>query len=159
MNKSKWHEANKDTVREYMREYSRKYREANRERIKENQRKWQENNRERVRNYGRVRYLEKRELHLKYKYGIGFAEYDAMHAAQGGKCAICKAASTNGRGKKPSLFHVDHCHATGKVRGLLCNMCNRMIGLGKDDPTVLRAGADYVERHAQLVLTSPGDVS
>ncbi len=138
-----------------MREYSKKYRAENREKIKADQRRWQEENRERVREYGRARYLEKRELHLQYKYGIGMAEYEVMHAAQGGRCAICAADKTNGKGRIPSLFHVDHCHATKKVRGLLCNSCNRMIGLGKDNPAILRAGADYVERHAAQVLTEP----
>lgn len=137
----------------YRREYMRQYRLDNPEKIAALQRQNYERNLEARRAYGRTRYLGKRESHLRIKYGIGMAEYDAMHAAQGGRCAICRADKTGGRGKTPSLFHVDHCHATKKVRGLLCNACNRMIGLGKDDPGILRAGAAYVERHAAPELT------
>ncbi len=148
MNKSSWHERNKEKVREYMREYSKKYRAANIEKARKANREWYERNREKQVAYGRTRYLEKRESHLKIKYGISMDDYKVLHAAQGGRCAICAVDKTNGRGG-PSLFHVDHCHRTKRVRGLLCNSCNRMIGLGKDDPAILRAGADYVERHAQ----------
>jgi len=44
---------------------------------------------------------------------------------------------------------VDHCHATGRIRGLLCAKCNQAIGLMKDNPIFLRRAADYVERHAR----------
>ena len=58
------------------------------------------------------------------KYGITAAQYDAMLAAQGGHCAICPATEPSGRGK---LFHVDHDHVTGRVRGLLCHACNTVL--------------------------------
>ena len=62
-----------------------------------------------------------------------------MLAAQGGLCAICMTAPAN---------HVDHDHASGAVRALLCFNCNGGLGQFKDDPDVLRAAADYVEFHA-----------
>lgn len=132
-----------------MREYGKKYRATNKEKVKAADRRWREKNAEHMRAYNRRRYLEKRGSHLKIKYGISLADYEVLNAKQGGRCAICAADRTGGRGKNPSLFHVDHCHATGKVRGLLCNACNRMIGLGKDDPNVLRAGAAYLELNLQ----------
>ena len=79
-----------------------------------------------------------RERHLLRKYGISLVEYDALFAEQGGGCKIC------GRQQEKAL-DVDHCHATGTVRGLLCGNCNRMIGYGRDDSAILRAAADYLE--------------
>ncbi|UOY02503.1 endonuclease VII domain-containing protein [Blastococcus sp. PRF04-17] len=61
-----------------------------------------------------------------------------MLEAQGGLCAICRAA--------PAV-HVDHDHVTGAVRALLCFNCNGGLGQFKDDPAVLRAAADYVQFH------------
>lgn len=82
-----------------------------------------------------------REGQLRRKYGIGWAEYCALLARQRGLCAICGSDKPGGRG----LMHVDHDHATGRVRGLLCNACNRAIGQMADDPVRLRAAADYLE--------------
>jgi len=79
-----------------------------------------------------------RTYHLKRRYGITAAEADAMLTDQGGLCAICRAA--------PAV-HVDHDHATDAVRQLLCFNCNGGLGQFKDDPAVLRAAAEYVERH------------
>jgi hypothetical protein len=79
-----------------------------------------------------------RTYHLKRRYGITSAEADLMLAEQGGVCAICKAA--------PAV-HVDHDHATGRVRALLCFNCNGGLGQFKDDPAVLRAAAEYVSFH------------
>lgn len=75
--------------------------------------------------YARVR----RPAHFLRKYGITLDQLAAMEAAQKGKCAICKE-------KQPLV--VDHCHATGQVRKLLCHRCNKVLGLVKEDPTVLK---------------------
>ena len=77
-------------------------------------------------------------------YGLTVAEWDAMLEAQNGGCAVCGTRVPRGRGR----FHVDHDHATGAVRGLLCAHCNVAIALAGDEPVRLRALADYVERHA-----------
>ena len=79
-----------------------------------------------------------RTYHLTRRYGITAAEADAMLEAQGGVCAICRAAPA---------AHVDHDHATGAVRALLCFNCNGGLGQFKDDPTLLHAAAYYVEFH------------
>jgi hypothetical protein len=76
------------------------------------------------------------------RYGLSADEYRAMFEAQAGVCALCAAPP----GAK--ALHVDHCHATGKVRGLLCHMCNLAVGLFKDDPAALRKAAAYLERSA-----------
>lgn len=80
-----------------------------------------------------------RANYLREKYGITVAEYERRAIAQGG-CAVC--------GSDEKLF-VDHDHATGIVRDLLCNGCNCALGLANDDPARLRALADYIERHTE----------
>ena len=77
---------------------------------------------------------------LRSKYGRTEAEYNALADAQGGVCAIC------GRNDRARALHVDHDHTTGRVRGLLCNTCNRCLGLLKDDAAVLRSAIAYLER-------------
>jgi hypothetical protein len=79
-----------------------------------------------------------RTYHLKRRYGITAADADLMLEQQNGLCAICQAA--------PAV-HVDHDHATGAVRALLCFNCNGGLGQFKDDPAVLRAAAEYVSFH------------
>ena len=81
------------------------------------------------------------EYFLDYRYGISKADYERMLADQGGVCAICKTSEPGGRDK---VWHVDHCHNTNKVRGLLCGPCNRGLGQFRDDPKRLRAAADYL---------------
>ena len=72
-----------------------------------------------------------------------------MEVAQGGVCAICSNTETivNVRTGKPKALHVDHCHKTGKIRGLLCSRHNKGMGLFNDDPALLRAAAAYLEGH------------
>ena len=82
-----------------------------------------------------------RERHLVRKYGVTLADYDAMLKAQGGKCAICWAPES---AQFKGVFHVDHCHTTGAVRGLLCRGCNHMLGSVGDDPEVLRRAIAYL---------------
>lgn len=83
----------------------------------------------------------KRRERVTRKYGIGAAEYRALLDAQVGACPICRGSL----GENP---HVDHDHATGKVRALLCSGCNVGLGQFRDNPAALRAAADYVEHHA-----------
>ena len=86
---------------------------------------------------------------LKTLYGITVAEYEAMLTSQGGGCAICgtKDPSLGNRQykKRPrEVFDVDHCHVTGKVRGLLCSRCNRLVGLTQNNPDVARKLMKYL---------------
>lgn len=72
-------------------------------------------------------------------YGIEAGEYERMYQAQDGKCAICRWAT----GKSRRLA-VDHDHATGRVRGLLCSPCNRYLGYVRDNPDAYRRAAAYL---------------
>jgi len=81
-------------------------------------------------------------MNLRHLYPTlgGLAGFNAMLAAQGGVCKICNRPP---RDKKKRL-HVDHCHKTGKIRGLLCLHCNVMIGKAEDDPKRLERAAAYL---------------
>ena len=80
---------------------------------------------------------KERERHLVRKYGVTQADYDRMFSEQGGACGVCKKTQDR-------AFDVDHDHATGNVRGLLCTSCNRMIGHAGDSADNLEAAAHYL---------------
>jgi hypothetical protein len=79
------------------------------------------------------KYLRGYRLHQ--KYGMTEADFAALVEEQGGRCVICPAP--------PEV--VDHDHRTGKVRGLLCQACNKVLGFAKDDPVRLIAAANYLQ--------------
>ena len=82
------------------------------------------------------------EKHVWETYGITYDEYWAIYRAQNGVCAICERA----RGLKKKLS-VDHCHATGMVRGLLCQKCNRdILGHLRDDVAAFYRAINYLEQ-------------
>lgn len=81
----------------------------------------------------------KRNTRLLRSFGITAAEYDRMLEDQGGKCGICRLDCTSGR-----RLAVDHCHETGRVRGLLCGNCNHGLGKFLDDPGLLDRAAMYL---------------
>lgn len=85
----------------------------------------------------------KRSGRLLSQFGITADEYDALLEQQGGGCAICGRDTGDGQNRR---LHVDHCHATGKVRGLLCSECNLALGKFQDDPELLRRAVDYLVR-------------
>jgi recombination endonuclease VII len=73
------------------------------------------------------------------RYGLSIEAHDSLLATQNNCCAICE-----GRFTKPP--HVDHCHKTGEVRGLLCSNCNTGIGNLRDDPALLRKALEYLTK-------------
>jgi hypothetical protein len=83
------------------------------------------------------------EYQMKKNYGIGFFEYDAMFEKQNGLCAICDAPPPNHHKKR---LNIDHCHKSGRIRGLLCDACNRGIGLLKDSPDLMLKAISYLAR-------------
>lgn len=94
---------------------------------------------EQVRVYNRQKQLE--------RYGLTVAQHDEMLEAQKGLCAICGNPPKPDGVRAASRLHADHDHVTGRVRELLCNSCNNGLGRFKDDPALLRAAAEYIERH------------
>lgn len=91
--------------------------------------------------------------YLNREFNMSLESYDSIILSQNGVCAICKkeeSATTRGVKKRLSL---DHCHKTGKVRGVLCDNCNRALGLFRDDPNLLRAAIAYLEKHQTTSLS------
>ena len=86
---------------------------------------------------------KQREWNLKRDYGINIEEYDLVFKQQNGLCAICKQKSTHRSG---ALF-VDHDHASGKLRALLCNPCNLLLGHSKDDISILEEAIKYLNKY------------
>lgn len=106
------------------------------------QKQWNADNKERLqalRKNKKKSYKAKRGCHFKHRYGITLDQYDQMAIEQQYKCKICD--------KKPELLHVDHCHKTGKVRGLLCNGCNRGLGFFNENAEALIKAAEYLKEH------------
>jgi len=92
-----------------------------------------------------VRKLKYKDNHLQYNYGITLEIYEKMHYEQNGKCKICKNPETTKNNQKSlSCLAVDHCHKTGKVRGLLCAKCNKALGAFKDNIETLTNAINYL---------------
>ncbi len=134
-----WKKANKERIKrnnaaynarnkERLNEQKRKYYKENLEEKRAYHRKYRENNREKF----AAANLKHRRLHperlrlsrMKKKYGLQAGEFQSMYETQNGKCRICK--------EEVELWnrstHVDHDHKTGKIRGILCENCNKMLG-------------------------------
>lgn len=86
-----------------------------------------------------------RARRMRKEYDLEVEEYEALLIRQDHRCAICGEKETTIRGGKLQTLSVDHCHDTGRIRGLLCNTCNRAIGLFKDNVDLLRRAANYLE--------------
>ena len=87
----------------------------------------------------------------KQKYGIDEPTYREMLEQQGHRCAICgreETARTNGR--DVDHLSVDHDHATGAIRELLCSGCNKGLGCFRENPAILEAAAEYLRRHGKI---------
>lgn len=104
-------------------------------------------------------YLDNREYlieksnkqRLKRVYGISYEQYEEIYNSQKGQCKICgvflKLGIVGGSTDKDKSLRaaLDHCHKTGKLRGILCGYCNRGLGLFQDSPEKLRLAAKYLE--------------
>lgn len=88
----------------------------------------------------------RRAWRIQYAYGLSLEQFEALLAAQGGRCAICRTDTPPGEGRK-GVWNVDHCHKTGAVRGILCAWCNSGLGYMRDDPEALRNAIAYLELH------------
>lgn len=114
-------------------ERRRAYYTANRDRCIELEKRWRRENPERVR-------FNDRNKGLVRKYGITEHDYQRMHEKQGGLCVICG----NPEKAKNRRLAVDHCHGTGRIRGLLCGRCNGALGWFEKFSTAV---TDYLSKH------------
>lgn len=120
--------------------------------------------RERCRVYSRAyaiahreeRRAYRRKRHLREEYNLTIQEFADMLLAQEGKCAMCGILmDPPTRTTKDSIMvTVDHCHETGRVRGLLCHQCNFGLGIFKDSLARLRFAVAYLERDALVASTA-----
>ena len=85
---------------------------------------------------------------LRRTFGITLEEYEAIEQAQGGVCAICRNPETEIHPQSKKLRHlaVDHDHDTGQIRGLLCNSCNRALGLMRDNEQIVLSAYLYLTK-------------
>jgi hypothetical protein len=111
----------------------------NAEKQKEYFREYAKKNRERVRARNRLKL-----------YGVTVEQWDAIFVAQGYKCAICGALEPGGK----LGWSGDHCHATNKFRGILCRVCNVMLGHARDDIAILDKAIAYL-RNPPFNVHSP----
>lgn len=84
----------------------------------------------------------KKAVHIRHRYGIEWHDYLEMYEKQNKQCAICQTPL-----ELNYTTHVDHCHKTNTVRGLLCANCNKGLGNFKDSGIFLRNAAKYVEQN------------
>jgi len=94
-----------------------------------------------------------KSYHLKRLYGITLEQWETMFEAQGQQCACCGVLKT----KNKRRWHVDHCHETKKIRGILCHQCNSALAYAKEDISRLQAMINYLKSHSPgLTLASEG---
>jgi hypothetical protein len=91
--------------------------------------------------------LNNRKKCLKSRYNMSIEDYNKILDLQCGKCAVCGNTET-AKHQNGLIKHltIDHCHKTGKIRGLLCDACNRAEGFLKSDPNIVRKLAEYLEK-------------
>ena len=74
---------------------------------------------------------------ITYMYGIPFSQYEQMVQEQQGRCKICQ---------EPHKLFIDHDHLTGRVRGLICHLCNAGLGMFRDKPLYLQKAITYLQQ-------------
>ena len=87
-------------------------------------------------------YYDKR---LKSTYNITINDYNIMFKTQNGSCKICNTHQS----ELKSRLYVDHCHTTNKIRGLLCQHCNTLLGYAKDNVETLSLAIQYLNKHKE----------
>ena len=106
---------------------------------------WRNKNRQKINLMAQIRRkndpMKFRNLYLKRTYNLTLCDYNKLLNNQNKCCKICKIKYN----KVNKGLMVDHCHKTGKVRGLLCNLCNRGLGHFKDSPKLLMNAKKYLE--------------
>ena len=114
--------------------YMKIYELENKEKIKERNKKWKNKNKEKI-----------RDQNLKRMYGISSLDYENILESQHGKCCICLIHWT--QTKENRKLVVDHCHTTGKIRGLLCMNCNKSLGFLKDNKEIISNMLIYISKN------------
>jgi len=142
-------EAKKEKQKEYMKQW----RAANADKVKAYQKNWKAENAVSQAEYQKAYMADYQmkpdvqyktwERNLRRNYRMTPDDFNKLWKDQDGKCAICQV-DMQPRGRKLDAAAVDHNHATGEVRGLLCRACNHGIGCLKDNPDVLKSASEYL---------------
>ena len=127
----KWRETNID----YTKAKAKTYYNQNKQMAIARANDWKNNNPERRKEIAR-------NSHIKRKYGITIEQESQLKQLQNNKCAICKNELQPG-----FKSHIDHCHTTGKIRAILCNTCNAMLGMAKESPEILKFALNYLKKY------------
>lgn len=112
---------------------------------------WRRNNREKyIKSVKKYRDSHKNEIKnykLETNYGISLEIYNFLHKKQNGRCGICgnEESAKHSSTKNTQKLAVDHCHRTNKIRGLLCQDCNRGLGKFHDDVLKLENAIKYLK--------------
>jgi hypothetical protein len=97
-------------------------------------------------NWAKQNWEKRRNINLKCYYGFDFLQFKQMKDEQNNKCAICDIVFENEK-----HTHLDHDHATNKIRGILCNHCNRGLGAFKDSIQLLTKAIEYISHCATKI--------
>lgn len=128
-----WKIANLDIWKERRRESSRRYRIKHPDKMLAFKNAWNKANLEKVR-------LQAQRTYLKCNYGLTLEQRDELFAKQNYQCAICKSSEP----RSVKGWHIDHCHNTKRVRGILCHFCNLILGHAKDNEGTLINAIEYL---------------
>jgi hypothetical protein len=133
---------------ERKRELQKAWRAAN----PEYQKAWKQKNKEKLPKYQKKyqlkypdKYKDKCKTNRLKKYGISLEDYHLLIKAQNGICPICGLELCSG-----GQIDVDHCHLTGKVRGILHNKCNRLLACCEESTTRLSNAIEYLDKHKEV---------
>ena len=141
-----YHKEYYETNKEQLTAYKKEYRKNNKEQIAAYRKEYYETNKEQIAAYNKRWSGNNKEYlaaqHREKKYGISPEDYDTMLKEQDNKCKICLVSFTT---LKLQNIHVDHCHTTNQIRGLLCSCCNGGLGFFKDNTETLTNAIVYLE--------------
>jgi hypothetical protein len=130
MHKNKWHLRGFDCCKKCHTEKTIQYQKKNKEKVNSKNLKWDKDNPD-----------KRRDAYYRRTYGITLDEYNNLHLNQSGKCKLCKDVEVLPK----SRLGVDHCHDTGRIRGLLCDLCNTALGRLGDSVESIERVLAYVK--------------
>jgi len=131
---------NLEKVRKYRREYAKKWRAANPEKVLELNRKYHQLH------VADGRYTPRRRAYSQWRYGLTELEFKNLLKSQNNCCAICNYPIAYDPAETEKQLTIDHCHSTGKVRGLLCRHCNSGLGQFGDSTETLAKAIQYLNK-------------
>jgi hypothetical protein len=146
-----WRQKNRDKIQEYYQRFIAKDPERARRLGAERSKRYRKRHPERSVDRSLKTKAYRKNWFLLKKFGITVEQRNAILKNQGNVCAGCGSDTPNWKGD----WHVDHCHSTGFIRGILCHNCNTALGRVKDDPEVLRSLARYLESNGKPQIFEP----